>query len=197
MVRAAPVPLIIACVPAWGCWRGGMTPRQHPRQETWSNPSSSSSSSSSGSAASLWQQCREPVPCTSRVCAQASGVPGCVPGPGRRRRLVRRLPSHSCSWPLQEQNPFEVAFDLELDKSSDLELDKSNDLEPVSECPSRPGELRVSTQGGALTLDPGMSALCVALKALGGCPGAGDAGGSAGWPGVTHAGGFAPAQMCL
>ncbi|XP_075302223.1 MAP kinase-interacting serine/threonine-protein kinase 2-like [Opisthocomus hoazin] len=39
---------------------------------------------------------------------------------------------------VKEQNPFEVAFDLELDKSSDLELDKSNDLEPVSECPSRP-----------------------------------------------------------
>jgi len=166
-----------------------MTLRQHPRQETWSNPSFSSSSSSPGSAASLWQQCREPVPCTSRACAKASGVPGCVPGPGGRRRLVWQLPSHSCSWPLQGQNPFDLAFDLELDQS--------NDPEPVFECPSRPGELRVSAWGGSLTLDPGMSALCVPLKALGGCPGGGDAGGSAGWPGVTHVGGFALAQTCL
>uniref|UniRef100_A0A8B9MFV7 non-specific serine/threonine protein kinase n=2 Tax=Telluraves TaxID=3073808 RepID=A0A8B9MFV7_9AVES len=135
LVRAALIPLIISRALAWGCWRGGMTLQCHPHQEMWSKPSFSSSSSW-GSAISLQQQRREPVSCTSGVgepsaCQdqERAGLCGRTGlGAGGWWRLIQRLPSHSCSWPPQGQNPF------------DLEFDQSNHLEPVFnfECPPRP-----------------------------------------------------------
>lgn len=69
----------------------------------------------------------------SGACAKTTGVPGSVSALGGRWQLIRQLPSHSCSWPPQGQNPF------------DLEFDQSSHLEPVFnfECPPRPGEPRV------------------------------------------------------
>ncbi|PKK19280.1 MAP kinase interacting serine/threonine kinase 2, partial [Columba livia] len=59
---------------------------------------------------------------------KTTGVPGSVSALGGRWQLIRQLPSHSCSWPPQGQNPF------------DLEFDQSSHLEPVFnfECPPRP-----------------------------------------------------------
>ena len=204
MVRAAPIPLIIPRVLAWGCWHGGMTPQHHPHQEMWSNPSSSSSFGSAwGSTVSLRQQHRKSVSHTGGageqgVCQDQERAGLCVRtglGAGGRWRLIRQLPSHSCSWSPQGQNPF------------DLEFDQSNHLEPVFnfECPPRPGELGVlwvpsrgaASQGGLLpSQTPGCWPFAFPRR-LWGLPQGWRCWGSVGRTGVTHAGGFAPAQTCL
>ncbi|XP_035755654.1 MAP kinase-interacting serine/threonine-protein kinase 2, partial [Egretta garzetta] len=72
--------------------------------------------------------CPAPAGRASRACARTRNVPDSVSALGGRWQLIRWLPSHSSSWPLQGQNPF------------DLEFDQSNHLEPVFnfECPPRP-----------------------------------------------------------
>lgn len=165
MVQVAPAPLIIPCLVVW---------RHHPAA-----PSPSGDMVKPfllllllllalpwASATSLWRP-QDLVSCPSgageRSLCQDHGCSGSVSALGGRWQLIWQLPSHSCSWPPQGQNPF------------DLEFNQSSHLEPVFnfECPPRPGEPWVpgAAPGVSSHPNPCMLALCAPPKALGGCAG--------------------------